>query len=103
MHNIYQLLADLPDEEIVEILAETDAVRIERIVSSGQVSPPGFWYDQPRDEWVLLLQGTAILEWENGRRRDLFPGEWLIIPAGEKHRVSETSTNPPCIWLAVHY
>jgi len=103
MHNIYQLLADLPDEEIVEILAETDAVRIERIVSSGQVSPPGFWYDQPRDEWVVLLQGSATLEWDDGRRRDLLPGESLIIPAGEKHRVRETSANPPCIWLVVHY
>ncbi len=103
MANIYNLPSKLPEQELLEVLAETGTVRIERIISNGQVSSPGFWYDQPMDEWVILLQGSAKLEWEDGRRQDLFPGEWLIIPAGERHRVEWTSSAPPCIWLAVHY
>jgi len=100
--NLFHLPGDLSDEEISEDLIPDRGVRIERIVSTGQSSPPGFWYDQPRDEWVALLQGRAILAFEDGRRRELVAGDWVLIPARERHRVEETSTAPPCIWLAVH-
>ena len=76
-------------------------LRIERIVSEGHVSPEGFWYDQDEPEWVALLQGTAELEFEDGRRYPMGAGDWLAIPAHERHRVAHTSSDPPCIWLAV--
>ena len=103
------LFADMPDrlaadEEAVQTLHETPNVRIERIVSTGQASPPGFWYDQDRAEWVLVLAGSAglLLEGED-RPRVLGPGDHLLIPAGARHRVEWTDPGRPTVWLAVHY
>jgi cupin 2 domain-containing protein len=100
--NLYTLPTPLPADELTELLAAGTGVRIERIISCGQASPPGFWYDQDGDEWVVLLQGEAVLAYADGRRASLATGDWLLIPAHEKHRVESTSTEPPCIWLAVH-
>jgi len=101
--NLMQLPVPLPSGEMLETLTSTQEVRIERIISTGQSSPEGFWYDQELDEWVALLQGEATLAWQDGRTMDLFPGDWLLIPANEKHRVERTSSEPPCIWLAVYF
>lgn len=52
------LLANLPDArqaEQFETLLQKPGIRIERIVSAGQSSPPDFWYDQPEGEWVMVL------------------------------------------------
>ncbi len=100
--NIFAIPATLPAEELAEPLHAGDGVLIERIISCGQTSPPGFWYDQDRDEWVVLLQGRAEISWEDGRRTKLTAGDWLFLPAHEKHRVDFTSAAPPCVWLAVH-
>ncbi len=100
--NLFQLPDKLPDEELFEELIPDRGVLIERIISSGQASPPGFWYDQDKDEFVVLLQGEAVLTWEDGRERRMAAGDWIFIPAHEKHRVEQTSHQPACIWLAVH-
>ena len=89
------------DSELFDTLWTGDGVRVERIVSAGQSSPPGFWYDQKEDEWVLLLQGQAELEYEGGVFKVLESGDWLLIPAGSRHRVAFTSSDPVCVWLAV--
>ena len=99
------LFADIPEampEELVDVLAENDDVRIERIVSDGQASPADFWYDQDQNEWVLLVSGSATLEFED-RVVELNPGDHLLIPAREKHRVAATSATEKTIWLAVFY
>jgi cupin 2 domain-containing protein len=77
-------------------------VLVERIVSTGQASPPDRWYAQHRDEWVVLLQGEAELAYDDGSRLGLGPGDYVLISAGERHRVEWTREDPPCIWLAVH-
>jgi len=100
--NLFEVPQSLPVEEFVEPLIVDRGVLIERIISTGQVSPPGFWYDQDRDEWVALLQGQARIGWEDGRVKDFNPGDWVFIPAHERHRVEWTSTEITCIWLAVH-
>lgn len=100
--NVFRLPDRLPPEELVERLAGGDDVRVERIVSAGQISPPGEWLEQERDEWVVLLQGEAELAFEDGSRARLGPGDHVLIPAGERHRVEWTREDPPCIWLAVH-
>jgi cupin 2 domain-containing protein len=100
--NLFVLPLPLPAGEWSETLAAGAEVRIERIVSTGQASPPGFYYDQESDEWVALLQGRARLAWEDGRTRDLGPGDCVLLPAHERHRVAWTSSEPPAIWLAVH-
>ncbi len=90
-------------EEEITALAEGAGTRIERIVSHGQSSPPGFWYDQDRPEWVALLQGEAALEFADGACVRLRPGDHLTIAAHVRHRVAWTSAEPPAVWLAVHY
>ena len=100
------LLGGLPSpqaEEQVERLIDGPGVRIERIVSTGQASPPGFWYDQPDDEFVVLLSGAARLRFEaDDLVLDLKPGDWVEIPAHVRHRVESTQVEPPTVWLAVH-
>jgi cupin 2 domain-containing protein len=100
------LYAGLPQgaqaEEFTELLSRPGC-RIERIVSTGQVSPPGFWYDQARIEWVLLVAGRAKLRFEDeAQPRDLKPGDYVEIAAHRRHRVEATQADPPTIWLAVH-
>lgn len=102
--NLFKLPELLPAEEWVQILTEVPGLRIERIVSSGQVSPDGFYYDQEEDEWVAVLQGEACIQYplENGKREvRLSAGDFLFLPAHQRHRVSFTSERPPCIWLCV--
>jgi cupin 2 domain-containing protein len=76
-------------------------VHVERIVSTGQASPPGL-VAQHRDEWVVLLDGEAELRYEDGEALRLGPGDYVLIPAGTRHRVEWTRADPPCVWLAVH-
>ena len=99
------LLRNLPAaiaDERIDALLTRGGVRIEHIISSGQASPPGFWYDQQEDEFVLLLEGEAglLLEGE-ATPRTLRVGDWLTIPAHRRHRVEWTSANGPTVWLAV--
>ena len=99
------LFANLPSsspEELFATLLERPGLRIERIASYGQSSPEGFWYDQPQDEWVLLLAGAARL-WLAGRGEiALTAGDALLIPAHVRHRVTWTQAEPATVWLAVH-
>ena len=98
------LLHPLPDdltEELFTELLRHPAVRIEHIVSNGHVSPEGFWYDQDENEWVLLLEGDAGIEFADGESVHLTRGDMLNLPAHTRHRVMFTSR--PAIWLAVFY
>ena len=99
--NLLHLPAELPAGEVCELLLQRPGIRVERILSTGQASPPGFWYDQAEDEWVAVLQGEGVLQWEDGQLTELRAGDWLFIPAHQKHRVERTSVEPPCIWLAL--
>ncbi|GAB4061241.1 cupin domain-containing protein [Uliginosibacterium sediminicola] len=100
---LFNLFAQLPvtgEEEHFQCLFESDLVRIERIVSDGQHSAADFWYDQPHDEWVMLLRGEAALEFAGGAQQVLRPGDSLHIPPRCQHRVAFTA--PRTVWLAVH-
>ena len=104
MDHPFNLLAALPAasaDEYFATLLTRPGLRIERIVSDGQISPPDFWYDQPEDEWVLVLQGGGSLEYADGRRIDLGPGDSLLIPAHCRHRVADT--RPRTVWLAIFH
>jgi len=98
--NIYKLPPLPLAEEAVEILAGNKNARVERIVSAGQVSG---WYDQAETEFVALLDGSAVIEYGDGRSVKLSRGDTLIIKPHERHRVSFTSSEPPCVWLCVFY
>lgn len=87
--------------EVVTPLVERPGARIERIVSTGQASPPGFWYDQAEDEWVLLVSGAARLELEGEGEIALAPGDHVLLPAHRRHRVAWTDPDRTTVWLAV--
>ncbi len=104
MSNLF-ILPEFGNSEIFEPLCQADNLLIERIVSFGQVTAAGEWYDQTRHEWVVLLQGKATLlfDHENGEIMDLEAGSYVHIAPHRLHRVIYTSTEPACIWLAIHY
>jgi cupin 2 domain-containing protein len=92
----------MPEVEVFTALLETPHLRVERIVSTGQTTPVGEWYDQSQDEWVVLLQGRAILTFGDRTSQSLESGDYVFIPAHQRHRVDFTSSDPPCVWLAIH-
>jgi cupin 2 domain-containing protein len=99
------LLTHLPQnlpEELTTVLQQGHGVRIERLVSTGHKSPEGFWYDQPENEWVMVLTGAARLQFED-RVVEMKAGDSIIIPAHQKHRVEWTTPDEPTVWLAVFY
>lgn len=98
MNLFADLDACLTEEKVLPLLDSCN-VRIERIVSTGQASTPGFWYDQPEHEWVVVLRGRGVIEYENGDQIVLSPGDYLHIPPRTRHRVRETSAAEPTVWL----
>jgi cupin 2 domain-containing protein len=101
--NLFEAIpAELP-EELVTTLHAAGPLRIERIVSQGHASPPGFWYDQPTGEWVLVVEGSAAVQFEGQAEPvELRRGSYLYIPAHARHRVAWTAPNQQTVWLAVH-
>jgi cupin 2 domain-containing protein len=101
--NIFDAIPASLDEEAVELIAASHAVRIERIVSQGQASPASGWYDQDQHEWVLLVSGAAVLGFDDGSSLALGRGDCINIPAHRRHRVEWTDPDMKTVWLAVHY
>ena len=94
---------DIP-KEIIEEIVSVKNCRIQRIISKGQSTPEGQWYDEDQDEWVILLQGSAGLLFEGSHNSiTLKPGDYLNIPAHAKHRVEFSDRNIETIWVAVRY
>lgn len=97
------LPADLPEELFTTVL-QADGLRVERIVSQGHTSPPGFWYDQEENEWVVVIEGRAAVEFDGQPEPvELRRGSYLNIPAHARHRVVWTDPNKKTMWLAIHY
>ena len=107
MPDAKNILADIPaqlPEELFTRLLQTDQLHIERIVSRGHANKKDEWYDQFHDEWLILIQGTAILEFAG--QAELFKlqaGDYLLIPAHCRHRVEWTDPNRDTVWLALHF
>lgn len=90
--------------EVFDELVRSGSMRMERIVSTGQASPPGFWYDQEQAEWVILLSGSAELQFaDETTPRCLGPGDYVNIAPHRRHRVNRTDPHQPTIWLALFY
>lgn len=104
IHNLFSAVPSTLQEEQFQTIAEFGAVRVERIISEGHATPPGEWYDQEWDEWVLLVSGGATLLFDDGTTPlVLKPGDHVMIPAGCRHRVEWTDAGQKTVWLAVHY
>lgn len=107
MVRVGNLLTAIPDAvggELFETLAAVGGVRIERIVSKGHATTAGEWYDQSWHEWVLLVEGEALLAIEGEQvPHRLLPGQWMFLPAHCRHRVEWTVSDQPTVWLALHW
>ena len=101
--NIFDNVPDVIPEEIFSLLLKDRNVRIERIVSQGQRTPVDEWYDQMQNEWVIVLEGEAVIEYENMEQHTLKAGDYLFIPAHKRHRVARTTATEKTIWLAVYW
>ena len=101
--NIYDKIPSELSNELFEIIAKKDSLKIERIISKGHTTPKEKWYDQKFNEFVILIQGSAIISFEDGNNIEMKKGDYINIPKHCKHRVEQTSSNPEAIWLAVHY
>jgi cupin 2 domain-containing protein len=101
--NLLELIPQNLDQEVFEEIVNSASVRIERIISKGHTSPNSGWYDQEENEWILILEGSAILAFEDGSRCDLAVGDYLTIPAHLKHRVAWTPPGEVTVWLAIFY
>lgn len=102
--NLFSPLPAFIPEEIFDILLQTDHLKLERIVSAGQATPPGEWYDQETHEWVILLSGSAGLTFaDEPGLLVLKPGDYVHIPAHTRHRVEWTDAGQKTVWLALHY
>lgn len=103
---LQNLFANLPDnvtDETIEQILKADDVVLERIVSNGQSTRAGQWYDQSMHEWVLLIKGAAAILFEHESAETVLrPGDYIFIPAHKKHRVEWTSSDETTIWLALH-
>ena len=101
--DLFASIAASADAEQFATLLHRPRVRVERIVSLGQSSPPQGWYDQDENEWVLVLRGRATLAYPDGNEVQLGPGSYIDIPAHTRHRVAWTTPDEPTVWLAVFY
>lgn len=102
--NLFGAIPSALQDELIQVLAESGNVRIERIVSDGHTTEPGEWYDQAWDEWVLLASGSAVVLFENNSvPAVLNPGDHLLIPAHCRHRVEQTDSGGKTVWVAVHF
>lgn len=101
--NLFEHLPEPLKEECFDTLLEARNVTVERIVSHGHASPASGWYDEPRNEWVVVLQGRGVVAFEEGGEVTLRPGDHLTIPAHCRHRVARTAPDEDTVWLAVHY
>ena len=103
MTNIFSNIPSELPNEIFEDIIITEKLRVERIVSKGHSSPESGWYDQSENEWIIVLSGYGVIEYENGNKVVLKEGDYLNIKAHEKHRVIETSPDAATVWLAIFY
>ncbi len=100
--NVFAGVPSHIQEEIAQTLVRSPHVRVERIVSHGHASPTDYWYDQGQNEWVLVVQGHARLQFDDNTI-ELKAGDYLNIPAHIRHRVDWTTLEEPTIWLALYY
>lgn len=100
--NLFENIPSELKEELFEELLCKENIKIERIISKGHSSPKSGWYKQKNNEWVIVLQGEAVIAFED-EKMHLNAGDYLNIPAYTKHKVKWTLPNSETIWLAIHY
>ena len=103
MKNIFAEVPDALQDEAFDSLVHARHVTIQRIISTGHTSPESGWYDQEKNEWVIVLRGSAVIAYPDKVSVTLREGDYMNIEAHEKHRVEWTDPEVATVWLAVHY
>ena len=104
IRNIFSGIQKQVPEEVLDTILQNDQFKIERIISHGHATAEGEWYDQERNEWVLVLKGNAGLLFEGKDKIVIMKtGDYINIPAHQKHRVEWTDPEKETIWLTIHY
>lgn len=101
--NIFSIIPENIPREIIETIISSKHLRVERIISKGHSSPQNFWYDQNENEWVLLLEGKAMIKFEDDSIVTLHKGDYILISAHQKHRVEWTDPEHQTIWLTIFF
>jgi cupin 2 domain-containing protein len=101
--NIFEAIPETIENEIFDLILQSGDLKIERIISKGHASPASGWYQQAQHEWVIVMQGAAILGFDDDQEIRLEAGDHYNIPAQTRHKVLWTSDTPATVWLAVHY
>ncbi|NJD21236.1 MAG: cupin domain-containing protein [Melioribacter sp.] len=103
LKNIFDNFSKENEKEFIEEILSTKNFKLGRIISEGHASSSNFWYDQDKNEFVLLLKGKAKLSFETGEKIELNPGDYMIINAHQKHRVDWTDPDQKTFWLTIFY
>ena len=91
-----RLVAGFGDDPVVDPVSNLQA-------SSDIMSDDAnIFSDQPQHEWVIVLQGAAKLQFDDGMV-EMKVGDFINIPAFKKHRVDWTTPDEPTVWLGVRY
>ena len=101
--NIFNNIPTQLSQELFQDIISKDGIKIQRIVSQGAITQDDKWFNQENDEWVIVLQGKATLSFEDDSDIKLSIGDYILIPAHKKHKVSWTSSDEQTVWLAIHY
>ena len=101
--NIYNDVPSQLNDELFEEIISNDKFILERIISEGQATPENFWYDQDKNEFVLLLSGSAEISFEDEPTVLMKAGDYIIIPPHKKHRVAKTNSDKKTFWIALHF
>lgn len=103
-NNFFDYLPHEVPEEIFECLIDSKSIKIEKIISKGQITADNAYYNQDRNEWLILLQGEAIISFKEPLKEiSMNVGDYLLIPAHQLHRVEWTPTDKITLWLAIHF
>ena len=123
--NIFAKIPKKLSRELFNTILSKKNIKIERIISKNNITPKGKWYNQDKNEFVILLKGSAELlffpdkKYPNDTKQEILhnvtkqeilhkghkikmkKGDYINIPAHIKHRVDKTGKKT--IWLAVFY
>ncbi len=104
IENLFAEIDTAEPDEVFETLLSRPGFRLERIISHGHATPEGEWYNQPQDEWVALLAGSAgLLIRGEVQPRTMKPGDYVYLPAHCEHRIEWTASGEHTVWLALHF
>jgi|SRR3990172_9807156 len=103
MIKIENIFADAPkniDGEFVKRVSLSKDITVEGIISS-ESNVRSEIYDQNEWEFVVLLEGYAKLEFEDGNQVEMRKGDYIHIPPHSKHRILKTDKDTK--WLCMFY